>query len=60
MFRFKLAASLAATALLTGLASTAQAATTTTTFPVTATVIKACVVSAGGLTSPPDRAITSA
>ena len=49
MFRFKLAASLAATALLTGLASTAQAATTTTTFPVTATVIKACVVSATAL-----------
>ncbi|MDG2514381.1 spore coat U domain-containing protein [Sphingobium yanoikuyae] len=49
MFRFKLAASLAAAALLTGLAGTAQAATTTTTFPVTATVIKACVVSATAL-----------
>lgn len=49
MFRFKLAASFAAATLLTGLASTAQAATTTTTFPVTATVIKACVVSATAL-----------
>ena len=55
MFRFKLAASLAAAALLTGLAGTAQAATTTTTFPVTATVIKACVVSATALACGPQR-----
>jgi hypothetical protein len=56
----KLLPSLLAGALMLGLAGVAEAGTATTTFPVTATVVPACAVSAQNITFPSVGNISSA